>query len=264
MFETEDLRFRSFLLDQVGTSEDRRKVMDFQRLLLSRRQDLIPQVETYAQRNGYTFPLGADATLEFVVAEYLMEFWQYGDGDVSRIPPADAAAEVLFDSLNSFSGFSDYTQASISYYEAYVYQAYTEMGCAPLICDHLQDLLATAPAPSYRAIAPAGVAMNFDAGVMADLNSWLKANGNNIVYIYGANDPYVCAAFEPTGQTNALRVIQPGANHRVRIADLDERERVLHTLGEWLGISISSSAGLWEQAATVNREQAMERRLEER
>jgi hypothetical protein len=44
--------------------------------------------------------------------------------------------------------------------------------------------------------------------------------------------PYTAAAQELTGKTNALRLIQPNANHEVKIANLTERNRVLQTLGE--------------------------------
>jgi hypothetical protein len=264
MFAVEDPRFRPFLLEQVGSAADRDKIKAFQRLLLVRRAELLPLLRDLASRNSYAWPLGDEATLEYAVLEYLFAFWQYGDGDTAKIPPVDASPETLFAHLDQVSGFAYYSPQTIALYEPFYYQAYTELGYTPYIYDHLADLLVALPAPTYRVFAPAGVTMNFDAGSMVDVNSWLQTNGNNIIYIYGANDPYTVAAFAPTGQTNALRVIQPNANHGVRIAGLDERERVLHTLGEWLGVSISSSVGIWEQAAALNREQAAERRLEER
>ncbi|MCX6556581.1 MAG: S28 family serine protease [Candidatus Aminicenantes bacterium] len=264
MFGVEDPRFRAYLLEQAGTPADRDKIKAFQRLLLSRRAELLVLVQDLAARNGFAWPLGDEATLEYAVLEYLFSFWQYGDGDTSKIPAADAAPDVLFNYLDQVSGFSYYSPATIAYYESFYYQAYSELGYTPYVYDHLVDLLAAVPAPTYRVFAPAGVAMNFDAGAMIGVNSWLQASGNNIIYIYGANDPYTSAAVELTGQTNALRVIQPNANHLIRIAGLDERERVLRTLGEWLGISISTSVGLWERAAVANREQAALNREESR
>jgi hypothetical protein len=256
MFGVEDPRFRAFLLEQAGTPADREKIKAFQRLLLSRRAELLVLVRDLAVRSGFSWPLGDEATLEYAVLEYLFAFWQYGDGDTAKIPAADAAPAVLFNHLDQVSGFSYYSLQTIAYYEPFYYQAYTELGYTPYIYDHLADLLVALPAPSYRVFAPAGPALNFDAAAMVDVNSWLQASGNNIIYIYGANDPYTSAAVELTGQTNALRVIQPNANHMIRIAGLDERERVVRTLGEWLGISISTSTGLWERAAAANREQA--------
>jgi hypothetical protein len=265
MFGVEDPRFRTFLLELAGTPADRKKIMAFQRLLLSRRAELLPLVQDFAARNGFAWPLGAEATLEYTVLEYLFAFWQYGDGDTSKIPAVEATPGVLFQHLAEVSGFDYYSPTIIAYYEPFYYQAYSELGYTPYVYDHLGDLLVAVKSPTYRVFAPAGVSMSFDPGAMIDVNSWLQNSGNNIIYIYGANDPYTVAAPELSGgATNALRIIQPGANHGVRIADLSERSRVVQTLGEWLGISISASTGAWERAAAVNRAQAELNRQESR
>lgn len=256
MFGVEDPRFRTFLLDSVGTAADREAIMVFQRLLLSRRSELLPLVRDRAAQNGFAWPLGAEATLEYAVLEYLFAFWQYGDGDISGIPGAAAAPEALFDHLDQVSDFSYYTPATISYFEPFFYQAFTELGYTPYIHDHLADLLVAVTAPTYRVFAPADIVMDFNAGAMFDVNSWLQSKGDNIIYIYGANDPYTAAAHELTGETNALRIIQPGANHGVRIADLNERERVLQVLGNWLGIQLSGAESLWLRAAAANKVQS--------
>ena len=262
MFGVEDPRFRTFLLEQAGTAQEREKIQEFQRRLLANRHELIPLVENYALRNNYVLPFGAEATLEHAVIEYLFAFWQYGPGDTAAIPDAGAAADVCFDHLEAISGFSYYAQTAISYYEPLFYQAFTELGYCPYVYDHLLDLLVALHEPTYRVFAPQGVAMDFDAGAMLDVNSWLQASGNNIIYVYGANDPYTVAAFEPGGMTNALRIIQPGANHGVKIADLDERERVLQALEDWLGISLTVSENDWQTAAAANRAQAQSCRKE--
>jgi len=253
MFGVEDPRFRTFLLEQVGTQVQREKIMEFQRLLLASRQALIPLVENYAVRNGYFLPFGAEASLEYAVSEYLFAFWQYGDGDVAKIPAADATPETLFNHLEDISGLYFYAQTYVSYYEPFFYQAFTELGYCPYVYDHLQDMLVADPAPTYRVFAPQGVALDFNAGAMIDINSWLQNHGDNIIYIYGGNDPYTVAAQELTGKTNALRIIQPGANHGVKIADLDERERVLQALEAWLGMSLTVSDEVWQKAALLNK-----------
>ncbi len=59
-----------------------------------------------------------------------------------------------------------------------------------------------------------------------------------IIYIYGGIDPWSAGMIELTGETNAIRVVQPGADHSVRISDLDEKDLVIETLEEWLKIDI--------------------------
>ena len=56
--------------------------------------------------------------------------------------------------------------------------------------------------------------------------------------IYGGADPWTGGAIELPGQTNALKITKPGASHRVRIADLAERDLVMTRLGEWLGVNL--------------------------
>ncbi len=264
MFGVEDPRFRTFLLEQVGTQEQRTQIMDFQRLLLTNRQALIPLVENYAARNGYILPFGAEASLEHAVLEYLFAFWQYGDGDVSKIPAVDATPQAWFDHLDEISGLHFYAQSYVSYYEPFFYQAFTELGYCPYVADHLQDLLVAVPEPTYRVFAPTGVALDFNAGAMIAMNSWLQNHGNYIIYIYGGNDPYTVAAQELTGKTNALRIIQPGANHGVKIADLDERQRVMQALSEWMDTALTVSQEDWRHVAQLNRERAQSFRRESR
>ncbi len=70
----------------------------------------------------------------------------------------------------------------------------------------------------------------------------MQTNGNNIIYIYGIDDPWTAGAIELTGATNAIKIMQANANHRVKIADLDNPNLVYNALEEWLGINIQISA----------------------
>ena len=47
---------------------------------------------------------------------------------------------------------------------------------------------------------------------------------------------------ELTGAADALKVIQSGADHQVRIHGLDQETLVLETLGEWLGMELPLAA----------------------
>jgi hypothetical protein len=71
-----------------------------------------------------------------------------------------------------------------------------------------------------------------------DIYRWVCEEGNNLIFIYGGDDPWTAGAVELTGQTNALFFIHPGADHRVKINDLEQRDLILATLEDWLGIQI--------------------------
>ena len=48
-----------------------------------------------------------------------------------------------------------------------------------------------------------------------------------------------------TGAADALKVVQPGADHGVTIRALDQRDLVLATLGAWLGMDIVLPPEKW-------------------
>ena len=76
------------------------------------------------------------------------------------------------------------------------------------------------------------------------------------LYIYGGIDPWTAGAIELTGQTNALKIIHEGGDHRVKIADLDDPEIVYSTLEQWLGISIGEVRNSSTQEINVDLEKA--------
>ena len=104
------------------------------------------------------------------------------------------------------------------------YQAYTQVGWYRLNSDHLQDFLVKNKKPSYSYFAPADIPLKFNADAMIDISQWLKENGNNVIYVYGNMDPITACAVEISDKTNAIKIVQQGANHYLKINDLDEKE----------------------------------------
>jgi hypothetical protein len=76
---------------------------------------------------------------------------------------------------------------------------------------------------------------------MQDVIPWLQTQGERIIYIYGGIDPWTAAAVQPAGGLDVVKVVQPGANHSVKIGDLDQKELVIQTLERWLNIQIDRS-----------------------
>jgi len=73
-----------------------------------------------------------------------------------------------------------------------------------------------------------------------DVLQWVENEGHEIIYIYGEVDPWTAGQVQLTGPADALKVIQPGADHGVKILDLDQRDLVLETLEGWLGFGIGT------------------------
>jgi hypothetical protein len=229
---TEDPRYDVFL-GQVGSAACREKIRAFQRAALTMRQQIESELKNYIEQSEFRFTrMNATDILEFEILEFPFSFWQITKGDCSDIPDPDATAAELFDYIKNFGYLDLYSDEMMTYYEPVYYQAYTELGWYHLVDDHLTDLLLTVP--SYVKMAPQNVVMTYDPAVLQDVRDWLQTWGNNIIYIYGENDPWTAGAIETTGSTNAVKIIQPGANHTVTVESLDERELVYSKLNLWM------------------------------
>jgi len=241
MERPDDPRFVPFLR-QAGTAACRKQQFSLQQELLERRQALLPLVHEHALSKGYSFTVFSEAqAFEYAVLEYPFAFWQYGSGDCTPIPALEASDRELFDHLVAVSPLSYYADADYEYFRPLFYQAYTEIGYCPYMFDHLAGLLAAVPAPDYRAFAPRNVQLTFRPEVMAAIATWLRSRGERIVYVYGGNDPWTAAALRPDPGLDALCVIQPGANHGVKIRDLDDKGLVIAALERWLGADIDET-----------------------
>ena len=244
----DDPRFAPFL-STVGSAECRQKLWDFQRLALSRRVRLMPLFRQYSENRGYVFSIVTEEeAFEYCALEYPFAFWQYGRAaDCADIPGADAGDQRALDHLVAVSSPYYYSDQGFLYFQPLFYQAFTEIGYCPYIYGHLEDLLQFVPLPDYRVFAPRGVTLVFRPEVMQDVIPWLQTQGQRIIYIYGGIDPWTAAAVEPAAGLDVLKIVQPGANHSVKIRDLDQKGLVIETLERWLNMTIDSSRLLrWE------------------
>ena len=238
----DDPRFAPFL-SQVGSAECREKIQDFQRLVLSRRVPLLELFKQYNLNRNHAFTIiSEEAAFEYSVLEYPFAFWQYGaESDCGGVPGPDAGDQQVLDHLVDVSSPYYYSDKGFLYFQPLFYQAYTEIGYCPYVYDHLKGFLRVVLRPDYRAFAPRGVDLVFRPEVMQDVIPWLQNQGQRIIYIYGGIDPWTAAAVQPAGGLDVVKVVQPGANHGVTIADLEQKELVIQTLERWLDIQIDRS-----------------------
>lgn len=163
------------------------------------------------------------------------------------VPDSGLTAQQLFDFIKDLGYLALYSDEYIDYLEPFYYQMYTELGYYRLVDDHVSHLLVDMPDPFYSYFAPPGVELNFNPLTMQDINTWLQTEGNNIIYIYGEIDPWTAGAVELTGQTNAVKIIQPGANHSIFLEDLDQKELVYSTLENWLNITVKRGSAVFSK-----------------
>ena len=230
----EDYRYENFL-NNIGSDSDRERIKLFQRKVLTERDKIIPMIEGYMNNSDFHFTrMNSSEILEFEILEFPFSFWQSTDGDCSSIPDTSSTNSDLFYYLLEYGYFDFYSDELLDYYEPVYYQAYTELGWYRLIDDNVKDLLKAVTNPSYKLMAPQNVQLNYNPAIMQDVINWLQSSGNNIIYIYGSNDPWSAGALESIGATNSMKIVKEGANHNVSISELSEKEMIYSTIKQWI------------------------------
>ena len=236
----EDPRIYHFL-DNVGTEECRNKIIRFQREVLKREDELVPLFKEESKKLGYTYSIGNDRFIfEYVVLEYSFSFWQWQRSNCEEIPDTTASNEVLFEHLQKGSSFDYFSDKDVKTILPFFYQAYAQMGYYGYDISNFKDLLTEVKEPTSKIFLPKDLNPEFDCCTIQKINTWLQKHGNNMIFIYGGNDTWSATAVELTGETNALKMVKSGGNHRTRINSFDkkERDKIINTLETWLDYKI--------------------------
>lgn len=243
LFSDQDPRFMPYLRSR-GTEEDQDAITAFQRDLLERKEELLPEFQEWFIRNGYSYSLPPSPGFESAVISYRWSFWQRHLFQRWQIPSREASPREMIDHLATVVRLHFDSDEYRDYFRAYVYQALTEIG-APLVdYPDIQDLVTEDSVPVREVYGfPPELEFHYRPESVPDVLQWLQNEGDRILYIYGEVDPWTAGAVEITGTAEALRIIQAGGDHGVRIENLDLRALVLETLGEWLGRDIPGFSG---------------------
>jgi len=245
VFGPKDMTFANYI-ETIGESGCYAKLTELQQIILQNRAEFIQLVDQYILADNEPYSLDHGLILELAIMDYPFVFWQYFDYNCSVIPDSENTLEEIFNHLTAIVPLSNFSDATIAHYQPYIYQTLTETGAPGYKTDHLIGLLQEVDTndpgnPNFELLGPQGVSYTFDQTTLNDIYNWLQTQGNNIIYIYGADDPWTAGAIEFTGATNAIKINQSGENHRVKIADLDNPDLVYNALEEWLGIEIQTS-----------------------
>ncbi len=239
LFSAQDPRFMPYLRTR-GTPAARAAIIDFQRRILARKAEVLDDFEGWFVRNGLSFSLPPASAFESAVISYPWSFWQRNIFDPSEIPGPQATDQEMIDHLAAVTRLHFDSDEYRDYFRAYIYQALTEIGMPGVEFQEIQDLITEEETDVREAYGfPPALIFEYRPESIPDVLAWLQQHGHRIIYIYGELDPWTAGAVELTGQADALRVIQSGADHGVRIAELDQREEVLARLSAWLERSIS-------------------------
>ncbi len=234
--EKEDKRLIAFF-DSVGTSQQRDRILRFQKEVLKRKEELRPYFFEFIEKNGYTFRMGKERAYELTVLEYPFSLWQWG-GQVDQIPEPGAPAEDLFAHLYSGSDFGYFSDQQWEDIGPFFYQAYKELGYYPYLATPLKPWLdeIQRDTVSNRFMAPHVEHLTFDDKTPFTVLDRLKKADPKMIIITGENDPWGATSLDPEGFSQVLKVVNPGGCHRTRINNLPDsmKQKVLSQLEIWL------------------------------
>lgn len=233
--EEEDPRINLFLRT-VGTPECRAKLLDFQKKLLDKEEEILPLLKRFKEQNNMVFTESDGLVFEFAVLEIPFTFWQWAPFTCQSLDEVEDSAEALFHKLVKAGILSTYSEESQAYYLPFLVQAYQEIGYYNYDVDDLKDQLHYVTNPSNSVFLPEGLKLPYLDHQMEKVQHWLANEGNNFVYIYGELDPWVSTSPNPDSRTNALKMVLKGGCHATRLKDFTEEEQkyVLDLIKSWM------------------------------
>ncbi len=82
--------------------------------------------------------------------------------------------------------------------------------------------------------------MRFQPGAMRDVDTWVKHRANQMLFVYGQNDPWGAEPFRlGKGAKDSYVFTAPGLNHGANVAGLVPEQKALATarILEWAGVA---------------------------
>jgi len=227
-------------INTIGESWCRDSTYAFQRMLLERRDEIIPLLESYAKDKGQIYSIGYTTALEYAAYEYTFSFWQWY-GKCDDIPGVNSNAQDIFDHVNNTVGWSFYSDKTIDRLYASYYQHMVELGYYGFQRKHIYDLIKEVKQPdNLFFISDAKNIPEYNGDYMQTVWNYATNKGNNFIYIYGEFDTWSACAITPSPKLNSLKMVKKGATHSVRIKDFstDDKKDIYTALEDWLGTTI--------------------------
>jgi len=228
------------LINTVGTKECRDKIVQFQRAVLKNSVEVLQELKKYAAKKKVLFTkMPVEEALEHAVLEFSFSFWQWGSS-CDEIPNATASSATLFDYLKKVAGFYLFSDAGIYNYLPSFYQHMTELGYYGYDTEPVQDLLVYIKTSSLECFGPKNVALTYNAEYIKEVRNFIENKGHQILYIYGAYDPWGACAPTPKPTVDALKMVLKEGHHgtRIRHFSKSDQQKIYAKLQDWLGSDI--------------------------
>ncbi len=227
-------------IQTIGDGWCRDSAYAFQKMLLERRDEIIPLLKEWAGKKGYTYSVGYETALEYAAYEYTFSFWQWY-GDCNAIPGKNSSAEEMFKHVNQSVGWSFYSDKTIERLGPSYYQHMVELGYYGFEEDHIKPLMKKVFDPDNMFFTPDTTGIpKYDGTFMKNVWNYATNKGNNFIYIYGEYDTWSACAITPASHLNSLKMVKQRGTHGTRIRHFSKEEKLMiyKALAEWLDCEI--------------------------
>jgi len=232
----EDPRLNHFF-EVISDEATRQKIKDFQIALLERQDEIIPLLKL----NPKDYSMGIAKAYEYGVLEFPFAFWQYGSNPAG-VPDANAPLATLVDEYKKIGAMYYYSDAGIRQFEAFQYQAFTEIGYYNYDITDFKPYLKNNPNPTNMDLCPPGTKEKivYNPLTLAFVFHYLQYEAQNVIFVYGETDAWSATQMQLIGRTNAVKIVVKNASHSATIsaASPEQKDLVFSNLEKWLGIPL--------------------------
>lgn len=227
-------------IKSVSTPECRMRVQNFQKLCFMKKDELYPVFLKNAEKKKLTYNIvGYEKAYEYSILEFSFAYWQWSDGDCSKIPDENSSLDDIWEELANFGGVTYFDDASISGIYPFFYQCYTEFGYYAYDITPFKEYIKYADGQTPFFI-PKDSNPVYNPKLLKSINIWASNESKNFIYIYGGNDPWTSTGVCLTGKTNSIKMVLPNGSHgsRIRGFSKNDKEIIYSRLENWLNIKI--------------------------
>lgn len=243
----EDPRIYHFF-DTVNAPECRKAVMDFQTRILKNRKKSERILKKINKKDSLSFTyLTFDQAFEYAVLEYSFSFWQW-NGICSDIPTEKVPLKKALIYLNSVSSMEFFSDSQMKSLGSHYYQSGSQLGYYGYEISDYKGLLPALTALSGSSnpsaiFMPNKMEQTFDGVLPAKVFKWATTEGNQIIYINGAGDPWASTAVPLSTNVDAVWFNMKNKHHgqaRYKNMNAQEKQLFIMTLEKWLKIDIDT------------------------
>lgn len=235
----EDPRINHFI-ETVGDAATRQKIKDLKSRCSNGRTRSCPTSRNTPMARGGPFPWAWRRLTRTGVLEYPYYFWQYGQS-ATNIPPSDASAESLAKYYNRVGTMRYYADAGKRQFQAFQYQAFTEIGYYNYDITDFKKYMKTLKNPSNLAICPDGAKIVYNPATMAFVYNFLQYKANHVIYVYGELDAWSATQMQLLGRTDAVKIVVADSHHGARVSAFspEQKDLFFSKMDSWLGMKLN-------------------------